>query len=151
EDLQELSLRNGLVVRHASFHSDINRLVRCLKRDFEAEAQQEAEDERRRQEVEIKQRADEAKAKNRLRDEGRRRLEEERISESTQNHTFISFSTEDRKAATEILHELERAGVRCWIATRDVPSGEDYQAAIVDALSQADSMVLVFSNNANKS
>jgi hypothetical protein len=65
--------------------------------------------------------------------------------------TFISFCTHDRKAATEILNELERAGVRCWIANRDVPYGRDYQAAIVNALKQADSMVLVFSNAANDS
>jgi len=117
------------------------------------EARQREEDERRRHEI---QQAEASRT-----DEGRCRLEEERISEeeatagdddSKQNHwTFISFSTEDRKTATEILHELERAGVRCWIATRDVPYGSDYQEAIVDALDQADSMVLVFSNAANNS
>jgi TIR domain len=46
---------------------------------------------------------------------------------------------------------LEGAGIRCWIANRDVPYGRDYQEAIVDALDQAISMVLVFSNNANHS
>src|SRR5262249_23559388 len=58
--------------------------------------------------------------------------------DSKQKHwTFISFSTQDRKTATEILHELERAGVRCWISYRDVCGGRDYQAAIVSALKQA--------------
>src|SRR6266540_3377339 len=51
----------------------------------------------------------------------------------------------------EILRELESANIRCWISSRDVPYGKDYQAAIVDALDQADSMVLVFSNNGNNS
>jgi hypothetical protein len=56
-DLQELYNRNALQVRHASFDKDIDRLVWSLKRDFAAtEAQWEAEDERRRQEAEIKQR-----------------------------------------------------------------------------------------------
>ena len=130
-------------------------ICRALEQEL---ARRVSEEERRRQEAEIKQRADEeerrrkAEAEERQRAEAeRRRLEEESISESTQNHTFISFSTEDRKAATEILHELERAGVRFWIATRDVPYGRDYQEAIVDAVDQADSMVLVFSNAANNS
>ena len=31
EDLKELAMRNGLDVRHASFHSDLDKLVRNLK------------------------------------------------------------------------------------------------------------------------
>jgi hypothetical protein len=65
--------------------------------------------------------------------------------------TFVSFASADRKAAMEILRELEYANIRCWISSRDVPYGKDYQTAIVDALDNADSMLLVFSNNANES
>jgi hypothetical protein len=65
--------------------------------------------------------------------------------------TFVSFASADRKAAMEILRELESANIRCWISSRDVPYGKDYQTAIVDALDNADSMLLVFSNNANES
>jgi hypothetical protein len=65
--------------------------------------------------------------------------------------TFVSFSQHDKRAAMEIIHELERAKIGCWISTRDVPYGKDYQEAIVDAIDQADSMVLVFSNHANDS
>src|SRR5580700_590627 len=32
DDIEELSLRNGLDVRHTSFHDDMNKLIRALKR-----------------------------------------------------------------------------------------------------------------------
>src|SRR5262249_49809892 len=32
EDLEELSMRNGLDIRHASFHSDMDKLIRGLKK-----------------------------------------------------------------------------------------------------------------------
>ena len=64
---------------------------------------------------------------------------------------FVSFSTQDQAAALEILGRIEAADLKCWISCRDVPSGSDYQDAIVDALDQSGAMVLVFSNNANKS
>jgi hypothetical protein len=62
EDLEELSIRNGLDVRHASFHNDIDRLVRSLKGQWaeaDAEKRRRDEEERRRQEAEIKQQTDE--------------------------------------------------------------------------------------------
>jgi hypothetical protein len=40
KDLEELSIRNGLDVRHASFHSDMDKLVRNLKRSAEAETEE---------------------------------------------------------------------------------------------------------------
>ena len=64
---------------------------------------------------------------------------------------FVSFSTQDQAAALEILGRIEAADLKCWISCRDVPSGSDYQDAIVDALDQSGAMVLVFSKNANKS
>jgi hypothetical protein len=62
KDLEELSMRNGLDVRHASFHNDIDRLVRSLKgqlSEADAEERRRDEDERRRQEAEVNQREDE--------------------------------------------------------------------------------------------
>jgi TIR domain len=35
EDLKELALRNGMEIRHASFHDDMNRLIRELKGQFD--------------------------------------------------------------------------------------------------------------------
>jgi hypothetical protein len=51
----------------------------------------------------------------------------------------------------EIVEGIEKAGPKCWISSRDVPLGEDFQDAIVAALEHAPAMVLVFSRNADNS
>src|SRR5262249_35394081 len=84
KELEELSLRNGLDIRHASFHNDVDRLIRGLKgqlAEADAEKRRRDEDERRRQEAEIKQRADEEERRRKAEAEERRREEEQRRSE----------------------------------------------------------------------
>ena len=46
---------------------------------------------------------------------------------------------------------LEQRGTECWISSRDVAPGENYQESIVRALRGARAMVLVFSDAANNS
>jgi hypothetical protein len=46
---------------------------------------------------------------------------------------------------------LEQAGVRCWVAPRDILAGEEWAAAILRGISGARVMVLIFSNDANVS
>jgi TIR domain len=65
--------------------------------------------------------------------------------------TFISYSSKDKTAADAVCAMLESAGVRCWIAPRDITPGVEYGAAIVDAIDQCRVMVLIFSANANSS
>ncbi|HEY7007139.1 MAG TPA: TIR domain-containing protein [Sphingomicrobium sp.] len=64
---------------------------------------------------------------------------------------FISYATSDRKEALSVCSALERRGKQCWISTRDVAPGENYQEAIVRSLRGARAMVLVFSDAANNS
>lgn len=64
---------------------------------------------------------------------------------------FISFSSKDLKTATAICGALEARGHACWMSSRDVMPGENYQGAIVRAIREAGVMVLVFSANANNS
>jgi hypothetical protein len=64
---------------------------------------------------------------------------------------FISFSSMDKKIAEKIYDRLKRNDIDCWISTRDIPPGADYQACIVEAISQTDVVVLVFSSRANTS
>src|SRR5213076_2260882 len=64
---------------------------------------------------------------------------------------FISYATADRKEALAVCKALEGRGTRCWISTRDVAPGENYQEAIVRSLRYARAMVLVFSDAANNS
>ncbi|MEY2574061.1 MAG: hypothetical protein QOJ87_2274 [Verrucomicrobiota bacterium] len=64
---------------------------------------------------------------------------------------FISHSTDDKLVALALCNKLETAGVRCWIAPRDVDPGAEWGKAIVDAIRDCRIMVLVFSSKANDS
>jgi hypothetical protein len=104
KDLEELSIRNGLDVRHASFHNDIDRLVRSLKgqlAEAEAEKRRCDEDERGRQEAEIKQRADEEERRRKAEAEGRRRDEDERRRQEAENKQQADEEEGRRKTEAE--------------------------------------------------
>src|SRR6185312_6942489 len=47
---------------------------------------------------------------------------------------FISHSSRDRKIAQTIAAALEHRGFRCWISSRDIGPGENFQEAIVRAI-----------------
>lgn len=64
---------------------------------------------------------------------------------------FISYSSKDKVAADATCAVLEAAGVRCWIAPRDIHAGSEYGAAIIDAIDHCHVMILVFSSSANES
>ena len=64
---------------------------------------------------------------------------------------FISYSSKDKPIADGICAHLEGAGIRCWIAPRDISPGEDWPTAIDRAISQSRVMVLVFSAHSNSS
>ena len=64
---------------------------------------------------------------------------------------FISHSSHDRKIAETIVQALESRGLRCWISSRDVAGGENYQELIVRAIRNTKIMLLVFTDNANNS
>ncbi len=64
---------------------------------------------------------------------------------------FISHSSKDKAIADGACASLEAAGIRCWIAPRDIVPGTEYGAAIVDALDHCRVLVLIFSSNANES
>jgi tetratricopeptide (TPR) repeat protein len=64
---------------------------------------------------------------------------------------FISYATADRAEALKVCKAIERLGIPCWISTRDVPPGANYQEAIVQSLRGARATVLIFSDAANTS
>jgi hypothetical protein len=64
---------------------------------------------------------------------------------------FISHSTEDKTAADAVCAILEKNGVRCWIAPRDIMPGADWGESIVNGIRTSRVLLLVFSTNANKS
>lgn len=64
---------------------------------------------------------------------------------------FISYSSSDRNAALAVLHGLERDGIRCWMAPRDIKPGAIWAQAIMEAIQGARALVVVFSASANRS
>jgi hypothetical protein len=64
---------------------------------------------------------------------------------------FISYVSEDRAEAMEIVAALERRNVRCWVAPRDVQPGRPFDDQISAAIDGCRSMLLVFSDHCNDS
>jgi hypothetical protein len=67
------------------------------------------------------------------------------------HEAFVSYSHHDKPQADAVCATLESKGIRCWIAPRDVIPGQEWGAAIVDAIRSSRVMVLVFSSHANSS
>ena len=64
---------------------------------------------------------------------------------------FISYSQADRDCAFELVARLEEQGIECWVAPRDIAPSADWAAEIMDAISSARVMILVFSASSNLS
>jgi len=64
---------------------------------------------------------------------------------------FISHSSKDKPTADAICNHLESAGIRCWIAPRDIAFGADWTEGIMRGIDSCRVFVLVFSENANDS
>jgi len=115
KELEELSLRNGLDVRHASFHNDVDRLIRGLKgqlAEADAEKRRRDEDERRRQEAEIKQRTDEEERRRKAEAEKRRRDEDERRRQKTEDRFYRLDEEAEERRQDEERRRLEEEGRR---------------------------------------
>jgi hypothetical protein len=64
---------------------------------------------------------------------------------------FVSYSTHDKPIADAIVSRLEQAGIRCWVAPRDIIPGQLWGEAILRAIETARLMVVVVSGAANGS
>jgi WD40 repeat protein len=64
---------------------------------------------------------------------------------------FISYSSKDKPIADGVCANLEAAGIRCWMAPRDLAPGDDWPTSINKAIIKSRVMVLVFSSNSNSS
>jgi hypothetical protein len=67
------------------------------------------------------------------------------------HEVFVSYSTRDKPVADAIVARLEQAGIRCWIAPRDVLPGRVWGEAIVEAIGSTRLMVIVLSGESNHS
>jgi TIR domain len=60
----------------------------------------------------------------------------------------VSYASQDVAVANAIVATLEKDGLRCWIAPRDVAPGLQYADEIVGAINDAKLVVLVLSEHA---
>jgi formylglycine-generating enzyme required for sulfatase activity/type II secretory pathway pseudopilin PulG len=63
---------------------------------------------------------------------------------------FISHAAEDKAVAEQVCQTLEGAGLRCWIAPRDIRGGL-WAKSILDAIVGSKMMVLIFSKHTARS
>lgn len=66
------------------------------------------------------------------------------------HEVFISYAHEDRVVAETVCAAVERNGLLCWMAPRDVPPG-NWGASIIRAIENSRAVVLVFSSSSNRS
>jgi hypothetical protein len=64
---------------------------------------------------------------------------------------FVSYSLPDRDCAFELVARLEGRGLSVWIAPRDISPAAEWAEEIIDAISSARLMLLVFSAHSNAS
>jgi hypothetical protein len=64
---------------------------------------------------------------------------------------FISYSQPDYACAMELVARVESEGMNCWVAPRDIAPSADWAAEIIDAISNARVMILIFSASSNES
>lgn len=64
---------------------------------------------------------------------------------------FISHSSKDKAVAFELCERLEKVGVSCWIAPRDVKPGGLYGTEIIAGIKQCSVFLLVLTSDANQS
>ncbi len=64
---------------------------------------------------------------------------------------FLSHSSRDAAVAGQICGQLEKSGIKCFIAPRDIRPGKEYAEEIINGLDESAAMVLLMSQNANSS
>jgi hypothetical protein len=66
-------------------------------------------------------------------------------------HVFISYTNKNKAIAEQLCAVLERNGLRCWIAPRDIPPGYAWAETIVTAIGESQIMIAVISQDALRS
>ena len=66
-------------------------------------------------------------------------------------YVFISYSSKNQEAADSIHRILEKNGIQSWMAPGDIPVGEDYPEVIDGAIENCACLLLLLTNNAQKS
>lgn len=64
---------------------------------------------------------------------------------------FISHSSSDLSYADQLCNTLEATGISCWIAPRNIDPAQSWGEAIIEGLSECEMVLLLMSEDANKS
>ncbi len=64
---------------------------------------------------------------------------------------FVSYSSKEKAIADAVVAAHEQSGIRCWYAPRDIAPGADWADSITKAIHDCSLMVLIFSEEANRS
>ena len=64
---------------------------------------------------------------------------------------FISYSNKDQAIADIVCSELEKNDIICWYAPRDIKPGESWAGSIMNAISSAKILLLIFTSSSNES
>jgi len=64
---------------------------------------------------------------------------------------FISHSSQDKVVADQMCAFLESAGLRCWIAPRNIKVGTDWGVGIMEGINHSTIAVLILSSRSNDS
>jgi hypothetical protein len=64
---------------------------------------------------------------------------------------FISYSSKDQEFADRLHLDLQRNGIRCWFAPKDLPIGSEIRSGIDDAIRLHDKLLVVLSQNSVQS
>src|ERR1700712_3088539 len=71
--------------------------------------------------------------------------------ELTGKRAFICYSNLDAAIANKIVTALEKAGVTCWIAPRNILTGFTYDASRSQGIKKSTIFVFVFTKSSNVS
>lgn len=66
-------------------------------------------------------------------------------------YVFISYSSANKGIADATCHILEKCGIPCWIAPRNIIPGKTWAGNIVQAIRDCSLMVLIYSEDSNSS
>lgn len=75
----------------------------------------------------------------------------ERPRESTTGHIFLSHSHKDRPQVDALAADLERHGLKVWMAPRDIPLGGNFMTSTGRAIEDCKAFVVVLSKQSNHS
>jgi len=64
---------------------------------------------------------------------------------------FISYSIKDKSVTDSVCSIMEKDGIRCWIAPRDINPGAPFAEAIIDGIKGSKVFILIYSSNSNHS